>query len=54
MKKAILPLIVVLLVVCGIGGYAFRAMSSAKVAAMTTAASANQKTVSRGPFGPGY
>jgi len=48
MKKAILPLIVVLLVVCGIGGYAFRAMSSAKVAAMTAAASANQKTVSRG------
>ena len=48
MKKAILPLVIVLLVVCGIGGYAFKSMSAATMAAMAKAAATNQKLITKG------
>ncbi len=48
MKKAIIPLVVVLLLVCGFGGYAMKAMSASKAAQLALAAEANNKAVSRG------
>jgi len=48
MKKAIIPLTVVLLALCGLGGLAMKSMSASKTAADATAAAANQKLVEQG------
>jgi len=48
MKKAILPLTVVLLLICGLGGYAMRAMSAAKASADSAAAAKARKSVEKG------
>jgi HlyD family secretion protein len=48
MKKAIIPLTVVLLLLCGLGGFAMRSMNAAKTAAAAAAAAANTKTVDQG------
>ncbi|MDR3689037.1 MAG: HlyD family efflux transporter periplasmic adaptor subunit [Fimbriimonas sp.] len=48
MKKAILPLFLVLLVVCGLGGYAYRTMAAAKAGEAAKTASKNQMTVAKG------
>jgi len=48
MKKAIIPLAVVLLALCGLGGFAMRSMNAAKVAADASAAASNNKAVDQG------
>ncbi len=48
MKKAIIPLVVVLLAIVGFGAYAMRAMSAAKVAALAKLSASNTKTVEKG------
>src|SRR5471030_1643583 len=48
MKKAIVPLAIVLLVICGLGGYAMKSMGAAKAKADATAAAAGVKSVDQG------
>ena len=48
MKKALIPLAVVLLVICGIGGYAMKAMSAANLKKLMESQDASQTSVSRG------
>ncbi len=48
MKKAIIPLTLVLLAVCGLGGLAFRSMNGAKAAETAKTAAANNKSVYEG------
>jgi len=48
MKKAIVPLVVVLLAICGLGGYAFKSMTAAKIAAAAASSAANSKAVTKG------
>lgn len=48
MKKAIIPLTIVLLVVCGVGGLAMKGMKGSQAAADVAAAVANRKAVTQG------
>ena len=48
MKKALIPLTIALLVLCGLGGLAMKSMNASKVAAEAAAAAANNKSVTQG------
>ncbi len=48
MKKAIIPLAVVLLAICGLGGFAMQAMSKAKAAELLKASTAAEKKIATG------
>ncbi len=48
MKKALIPLTIVLLVLCGLGGLAMKSMNASKLAADTALAAANNKSVTQG------